>query len=114
VLCVPYIDARLVIERLNHVCGMDWQPTSYEPLGKSLWCHLTIGETRPLRPRLGLRGQGARLRRAEARRGPVRHRRLGLRLAVDLAVHDRRQARRQGQSKGNVRIYLPEGEKFAA
>jgi hypothetical protein len=43
-LCVPYIDARLVIERLNHVCGMDWQPT-YELLGKSLWCHLTIGET---------------------------------------------------------------------
>lgn len=43
-LVVPYIDARLVIERLNHVCRMDWQPT-YELFGKSLWCHLTIGET---------------------------------------------------------------------
>jgi hypothetical protein len=46
-LVVPYIDARLVIERLNHVVGGGWEPT-YEPLGKSLWCHLTVaGTTRP-------------------------------------------------------------------
>jgi hypothetical protein len=46
-LVVPYIDARLVIERLNHVVGGDWSQT-YELMGQSLWCHLTVlGETRP-------------------------------------------------------------------
>jgi hypothetical protein len=96
-LCVPYIDARLVIERLNHVCGMDWQPT-YEPARQVAVVPPDHRRDHPLRPWLRLRGQGARLRCPEARGGPVRHRRLGLRLAVDLAVHDRRHARRQGQS----------------
>lgn len=46
-LVVPYIDARLVVERLNHVVGGEWSQT-YELMGKSLWCHLTVlGETRP-------------------------------------------------------------------
>lgn len=41
-MVVPYIDARLVIARLNHVLHSDWQPT-YEAAGKGLWCHLSVG-----------------------------------------------------------------------
>lgn len=40
-LVVPYIDARLVIERLNLVCPHLWHD-EFEPLGKSLICHLTV------------------------------------------------------------------------
>lgn len=46
-LVVPYIDARLVIERLNAVVGGDWSQT-YEVVQSGMWCHLTVcGETRP-------------------------------------------------------------------
>jgi hypothetical protein len=38
---VSYIDARLVIERLNAVCGPEWSAT-YEPDEKALWCHLAV------------------------------------------------------------------------
>lgn len=41
-LVVPYIDARLVIERLNLVCPHLWSEPEYVPLGKSLICKLTI------------------------------------------------------------------------
>lgn len=45
-LAVPYIDARLVIARLNHVVGPDWQP-HYEPTQTGMWCHLELaGVTR--------------------------------------------------------------------
>ena len=45
---VAYIDARLVMERLDAVCGENWFPR-YEPAGQGLmWCHLTLfGTTRP-------------------------------------------------------------------
>ena len=39
-LVVPYVDARLVIERLNLVCP-DWT-ASYRPEGKLMWCDLTV------------------------------------------------------------------------
>lgn len=41
-LCVPYIDVRLVIERLNHVVGSDWQD-EYDPTQTGMWCVLTVG-----------------------------------------------------------------------
>lgn len=41
-LAVPYIDARLVIARLNHVVGPDWAPV-YEPTQTGMWCHLEVG-----------------------------------------------------------------------
>lgn len=43
-LVVSYIDARLVIERLNTVLGSNWTPT-YEPVpgSKLMWCHLSAG-----------------------------------------------------------------------
>ena len=41
-LVVPYIDARLVIERLNLVCPHLWSEPEYVPLGKSLICKLTV------------------------------------------------------------------------
>lgn len=41
-LAVPYIDARLVIARLNHVVGPDWEP-HYEPTQTGMWCHLEVG-----------------------------------------------------------------------
>lgn len=45
-LAVPYIDARLVIARLNHVVGPDWRP-EYDPTQTGMWCHLTLaGVTR--------------------------------------------------------------------
>lgn len=41
-LIVPYIDARLAIERLNAVCPHLWTD-SYEPTNTGLmWCHLTV------------------------------------------------------------------------
>ena len=42
-LVVPYVDARLVIERLNLVCPHLWHD-EYEPVGggKGLLCRLTI------------------------------------------------------------------------
>jgi hypothetical protein len=41
-LIVGYIDARLVIERLNLVVGGEWS-AEYEPLGGGLmWCHLSV------------------------------------------------------------------------
>lgn len=47
-LCVAYIDARLVIERLNHVVPHLWSDNEYVVVGKGLRCHLTIdGITRP-------------------------------------------------------------------
>lgn len=47
VLVVGYIDARLVIDRLNLVVGLDWQD-EYEPLPSGLMlCRLTVqGKTR--------------------------------------------------------------------
>lgn len=45
-LVVPYIDARLVIERLNLVVGGLWSP-AYRADGRLMWCDLTIdGVTR--------------------------------------------------------------------
>ena len=46
-LIVGYIDARLVIERLNLVVGDAWT-AEYEPIGRThMWCHLTVfGTTR--------------------------------------------------------------------
>lgn len=45
-LVVCYIDARHVIERLNHVVAGDWHD-AYTPVGKSLVCNLTVcGVTR--------------------------------------------------------------------
>lgn len=42
-MIVAYIDARLVVERLNLVVPHLWTAT-YEPIGTgSMWCHLTIG-----------------------------------------------------------------------
>jgi hypothetical protein len=41
-LAVPYIDARLVIARLNHVAGPHWTPT-YEATQTGMWCHLEVG-----------------------------------------------------------------------
>lgn len=43
-LCVGYIDARLVIERLNLLVPGLWHAT-YDPVanGKLMWCHLTVG-----------------------------------------------------------------------
>jgi hypothetical protein len=41
-LAVPYIDARLVIARLNHVVGPDWEP-HYDPTATGMWCHLEVG-----------------------------------------------------------------------
>jgi hypothetical protein len=41
-LIVPYIDARLAIERLNAVCPHLWTD-KYEPTNTGLmWCHLTV------------------------------------------------------------------------
>jgi hypothetical protein len=41
-LCVAYIDARLVIERLNLICPHLWHD-AYEPTPKgAMWCHLTV------------------------------------------------------------------------
>lgn len=40
-LCVAYIDARLVVERLNMVCPHLWHD-EYEPVGKDMLCALTI------------------------------------------------------------------------
>lgn len=55
-LVVPYIDVRLVIERLNLVCGEDWHEGDPErnlpafekaPVGEGLLCRLTLfGNTR--------------------------------------------------------------------
>jgi hypothetical protein len=111
VLCVPYIDARLVIERLNHVCGMDWQPT-YEPLGKSLWCHLTIGETTRSDLGSGYEGKGLvsdALKRAAVLFG------IGVSVYASPSIWLSTTGDTPGakvNQKGNVRI-LPEGEKFA-
>lgn len=43
-LVVAYIDARLVIERLNKVIPDGWE-ARYEPVtgSKLMWCHLTVG-----------------------------------------------------------------------
>lgn len=44
---VFYIDARLVVERLNLVCAGAWEPT-YVRDGQMMWCHLSVfGVTRP-------------------------------------------------------------------
>jgi hypothetical protein len=40
-LVVPYIDARLVIERLNLVVGSEWAP-AYRPDGRLMWCDLSL------------------------------------------------------------------------
>jgi hypothetical protein len=40
-LVVPFVDARLVIERLNLVVGDLWSP-AYRPDGRLMWCDLTI------------------------------------------------------------------------
>lgn len=41
-LIVSYIDARLVVERLNKVCPHLWSDT-YSPVdAKTMWCHLTV------------------------------------------------------------------------
>lgn len=40
-LVVAYIDARLVVERLNHVCPHLWFD-AYEPTQGGLMCHLTV------------------------------------------------------------------------
>jgi hypothetical protein len=40
-LIVPYIDSRLVIDRLNLVCPDLWSER-FEPDDRSMWCHLTI------------------------------------------------------------------------
>src|SRR3954462_15268110 len=41
-----YIDARLVIERLNHVVGLDWS-TAYQKVAGGLACQLPVlGTTR--------------------------------------------------------------------
>lgn len=47
-MVVAHLDARLVIERLNHVCGLDWSDAYREhPAAKHLWCDLTVqGVTR--------------------------------------------------------------------
>jgi len=47
VLCVAYIDMRLVSERLNHICPNDWSD-AYRPVGNGvMWCDLTVhGVTR--------------------------------------------------------------------
>jgi hypothetical protein len=41
-LVVSYIDARLVMDRLDMVVGENWEP-AYEPTNSGLmWCHLTV------------------------------------------------------------------------
>lgn len=45
-ICIAFIDARLVIERLNAVVGLDWHD-EYEPFPAGLVCRLTVmGTTR--------------------------------------------------------------------
>lgn len=43
-ILVPYIDARLVIDRLNHVVPNDWEPryTGVDGQADMLWCHLIV------------------------------------------------------------------------
>jgi len=57
-ILVPYIDARLVEERLNHVVPDDWEPryTGVEGQPDMLWCHLSVCDT--VRSDVG-EGQGA-------------------------------------------------------
>jgi hypothetical protein len=44
-LIVAYVDARLVVERLNLLLGSNWSD-AYEPTSAGLmWCHLTLGST---------------------------------------------------------------------
>lgn len=46
-LVVPYIDNRLVIERLNAVAGGDWSQEYAVVANSGMWCHLTVcGVTR--------------------------------------------------------------------
>src|SRR5690349_6945117 len=55
-MVVAYIDARLVVERLNAVIGDNWA-ASYETAGQGLmWCYLTLDGT--TRSDIGA-GQGA-------------------------------------------------------
>lgn len=58
-LVVPYIDARLVIERLNLVCPHLWHD-EYEPVGggKGLLCRLTIDGITRLDVGSGYEGKG--------------------------------------------------------
>jgi hypothetical protein len=57
-MVVAYIDARLVIERLNAVAGGDWS-AKYDPAGQGLmWCHLDVFGT--VRSDIGAgQGQGS-------------------------------------------------------
>jgi hypothetical protein len=57
-MVVAYIDARLVIERLNAVAGEGWS-ARYEPAGQGLmWCHLDVFGT--VRSDIGAgQGQGS-------------------------------------------------------
>jgi hypothetical protein len=40
-MIVAYIDARLVVERLNLVCPEAWSP-QFTPADRAMWCHLTV------------------------------------------------------------------------
>lgn len=46
-MVVPYVDARTVIERLDHVCGLDWADSTQPVAGstKEMICHLTVAGT---------------------------------------------------------------------
>jgi hypothetical protein len=110
-LVVAYIDARLVIERLNLVVPDMWE-AHYEPIDgtKLAWCRDDHGPReragghalRHRRVRAARRASRSRpdLRRAQARGGALRDRRVGLRAAADHAVHEGLSGRIEKRSGG--------------
>lgn len=71
-LIVPYIDARLVVERINLVCPHLWTGEDYAPHGdNSTWCVLTIGEItrRSIGDGRGKAGESDALKRAAVKFG---------------------------------------------
>ena len=117
----PYIDARLVYDRLDHVCGGNWsavceelppalQPQRpVEPQEKLIHvrCRLTVfGVTREDVGE-GAGPQGGRLRRREAGGGSVRDRPRDLRDALALAAGGRRGLGAQAKPQGPARARPP-------
>lgn len=106
-LCVAYIDARLVVERLNMVCPHLWFD-DYEPVGSDMLCSLTIDGITRRDLGSGYVGKGLysdALKRAAVKFG------IGVSLYATTAMHIKGPNVRETTANGKKSLALqPSGE----
>ncbi len=108
-LIVAYLDARLVIERLNAVIPDEWS-TRFEPYpgGKQIECFLTIQGLR--RSDVGTIGQGSQVDPIKAGYSDAL-KRAGVHFGIGVSIYALKQIRQSDMPDGSTKVVKREGKK---